>query len=150
MSKLNEKLRVLLKNNEWTQAKLAESLNVSPDAVSSWVRGINTPTIATIKELCQIFSVPIQELTDDDFDIPEFIVIAQYLPYSVREKPKEFQDQEHIIIDANLPHEGTLHRFKNAKGIKCSAIYRAGQEVWWHYREHEAEMIRYWNEVYRK
>ena len=75
MAKFNEKLRILLENQGWTQAKLAEILKVSPDAVSSWVRGKNTPYIDTFKELCKIFCVTIQELTDDDLDIPEYIKI---------------------------------------------------------------------------
>ena len=149
MAKLNDKLRILLENQGWTQAKLAKTLHVSPDAVSSWVRGKNTPCIDTIKELCKIFCVDIQELTDDDFDIPEYITIDHYLPDSIANLPEEQQDSEHVIIDAALTSEGLLHRYTNANGDEISAIYRAGQEVWWHYRKHEARMIRDWNEVYK-
>lgn len=146
MSKLNEKLKTLMSNQEWTQKKLADRMFVSPDAVSSWVRGVNHPSLETVKQFCEIFLVPIQELTDDDVDIPEYYVIDQYLPYSCCHLPKELQDSEHIIIEAYLKDEGRLHRFTNCVGAKCSAIYQAGKEVWWHYREHEARMIRAWNE----
>lgn len=148
MAKFNDKLRILLENQGWSQAKLAEIMKVSPDAVSSWVRGKNTPYIDTFKELCQIFCVTIQELAYDDFDIPEYIEIDHYLPYSVAHLPEEQQDSEHTIIDAALAYEGLLHRYTNAKGVEISAIYRAGEEVWWHYRKHEARMIRDWNEVH--
>ena len=104
MAKFNDKLRILLENQGWTQAKLAEIMKVSPDAVSSWVRGKNTPYIDTFKELCQIFCVTIQELAYDDFDIPEYIEIDHYLPYSVEHLPEEQQDSEHVIIDAALAH----------------------------------------------
>ena len=148
MAKFNEKLRILLENQGWTQAKLAKIMHVSPDAVSSWVRGNNTPYVDTFKELCKIFCVTIQELTDDDFDIPEYIEIDRYLPNSIAFLPEEQQDSEHIIIDAALAYEGLLHRYTTAKGVEISSIYRAGEEVWWHYREHEARMIRDWNEVH--
>lgn len=69
MSKLNEKLKTLMSNQEWTQKKLADRMFVSPDAVSSWVRGVNHPSLETVKQFCEIFWVPIQELTDDDVDI---------------------------------------------------------------------------------
>jgi transcriptional regulator with XRE-family HTH domain len=55
--KLNEKLKVLLSNQGWLQKRLAEMIYVSPDAVSSWVRGINQPDLDTIKKLCEIFYI---------------------------------------------------------------------------------------------
>ncbi len=149
MSELHEKLEMLLKNYEWTQARLAKRMNVSPDAVSSWVRGKNHLSIETVKKLCEIFCVNIQDFLDDDFDIPEFIIIDKYLPYSMCDDTEELRDSEHIIIDADLAYEGKLHRFTNAKGMKCSAIYRAKKEIWWHYREFEPAMIRDWNEVHK-
>ena len=146
--KLYEKLRILMTNQEWSQKRLAERMCVSPDAVSSWVRGKNNPTLETVKELCEIFYIPIQDMTNDDLDIPEYIEIDRYLPYPICRYPKEWQDSEHIIIDAALANEGKLHRFTNPGGAKCSAIYRGREEVWWHYREHEARMIHDWNRRY--
>ena len=60
MSKLNEKLRTLMANQSWSQKSLAERMFVSPDTISSWVRGINHPTLETVKELCEIFCIPIR------------------------------------------------------------------------------------------
>lgn len=146
--KLNEKLKVLLSNHGWTQKRLAEAIFVSPDAVSSWVRGINQPDLETIKKLCEIFYIPIQDITNDDIDIQEFFEIDRYLPYPICCYPVELRDSIHIIIDANLAHQGILHRFTNPGGDECSAIYRGGQEIWWHYRKHEARMINDWNKRY--
>lgn len=148
MSQLNEKLRILLANRQWTQKRLADQLYVSPDTVSSWVRGINHPSLDTVKQLCEIFSIPIQDLTNDKLDIHEYYEIDRYLPYPICCYPPEYRDSKHIIIEADLADEGKLHRFENAAGEACSAIYRGGQEIWWHYREHEAKMIRDWNEVH--
>ena len=109
--KLNEKLKVLLSNQGWSQKKLAETIFVSPDAVSNWVRGINHPDLDTIKKLCEIFYIPIQDMTNDDYDVTEYFEIDRYLPCQVSRYPEKIQDSIHIIIDANLAHEGKLHRF---------------------------------------
>ena len=47
-------------NQSWSQKSLAERMFVSPDTISSWVRGINHPTLETVKELCEIFCIPIR------------------------------------------------------------------------------------------
>lgn len=52
-----------------------------------------------------------------------------------------------IITDVHLLGGGKLHRFNNAAGDACSAIYVKGEEIWWHYRENEERMIREWNEL---
>ncbi len=148
LSKLNEKLRILMANQGWPQKRLAERMFVSPDTVSSWVRGINHPTLETVKELCEILCIPIEELTNDNIDVPEYEEVERKLPYPICCYPEDQQDTEHIIIDAALANEGMLHRFTNAGGAECSAIYRGGTEVWWHYREREAQMIRDWNKEY--
>ena len=146
MSTLGNKLRILLSNNEMTQAALAKLMFVSSDAVSAWVRDVNNPTLDSVKELCRIFSIPIQELTDDEVDLFEYYEIGQYLPYPYYLYPKEDQDTIHTLFDADLAKGAILHRFKNAAGVPCSAIYYHKQEIRWHYRENEARMIRDWNE----
>ena len=150
MSTLNKKLRTLMKNQCWTQKRLAERMCVSPDAVSSWVRGVNCPTLETVKELCKIFYIPIQDLTNDELDIPEFIEIGRLLPYPICRYRREDQDTIHILYDADLANGGILHRFVNPGGDECSAIYQGGEEVWWHYRENESKMIYDWNKRYSK
>ncbi len=148
MSTLNEKLRILMENQCWTQKRLAERMCVSPDTVSSWVRGINHPSLETVKELCEIFYIPIQELTNDNIDIPEYFELEPWDAYINYGDLRHPGDSVHTIIDADLAYEGMLHRFTNKGGAACSAIYRGSIEMWWHYREHEAKMIREWNEVH--
>ena len=150
MCTLNEKLRILLANQGWTQTKLAGLLHVSPDTVSSWGRGVNQPRLDTVKQLCEIFYIPIQDLTNDDFDIPIYLEIGRTLPYPICRYRKEDQDSIHILYDADLEDGGILHRFVNPGGDECSAIYQGGMEVWWHYRENESKMIYDWNKRYSK
>ena len=122
MSKLNKKLKTLISNQELTQAKLADMLNVTPSAVQKWVSGYNTPTLDTIKQLCGIFYIPIGDLTDDDYDVPQYYVIGYEPSYRTIHYAEEYQDSDHTLIDAALAHEGILHRFVNCKGRECSAI----------------------------
>ena len=133
---------------EMTQAELAKLAFVTPDAVHLWVRGKNTPKLDTLKQLSTIFSIPVQDLINDDLDIPEYIVIDHYLPYHLLALPKEDRDSEHTIIDAGLANRGMLHRYTNCVGEKCSAIYRGREECMCHTRDHEAEMISYWNKEF--
>lgn len=50
-----------------------------------------------------------------------------------------------IVESVKLKHGATLHRFKNAAGNECSAIYVGDNEIWWHYRSEEERMVKEWN-----
>lgn len=144
--RFNEKIRVSLKNNEWTQAEFANLIHVAPTTVQKWAVGRNTPNIEIIKEIGRVLNIPIQELLDDSVDIVEFYVVDKYLPYEQDMYPEVLRDSEHIIIDAGLKGESFLHRFENAENVAFSAIYYAKREIWSTVRERERFMIRAWNE----
>lgn len=143
--RLDEKIKILIANNGWTQKDLAEMLHVQPTTVQKWCVGRNTPRIDLISDLCDIFALDYNDLLDDSIDIPEYYIIGQYIPYSQYRFAKSLRDYEHVIIDACLARGAKLHRFKNAGGAECSAIYIGDFEYWWHYRENEPYMIREWN-----
>ena len=137
MSVFNQKLRTLLANREWTQAQLAAIIHVSTSAVQKWVVGKNMPDAETVKKLSNLFFISMENLLNDDYEVPTYCVIDQYLPYSVTVSfPKD---------QCDLAKGAILHRFKNGGGDACSAIYYGGKEIWWHYRENEARMIKDWN-----
>ncbi|MBE5739135.1 MAG: helix-turn-helix transcriptional regulator [Clostridiales bacterium] len=50
----------LRKKNNMTQNELAERLNYSDNAVSRWERGDVTPSIETLQQISEIFSVPLE------------------------------------------------------------------------------------------
>ena len=134
--KLSEKLRLLLERNAWTQARLANELHVVPSTVQKWVVGKNIPPAEVFLELSRIFHVPIENLLNDDMEIPETNEIAW--------------QEEYNPFDIPLASGAKLHRFVNLAGDACSAIYLNQEEIWWHYREHELKMIRAWNEAYKE
>ena len=58
----NEKLQELRKNKGLTQEELAENLFVSRTAVSKWESGRGYPSLDSLKEIANYFSVTIDEL----------------------------------------------------------------------------------------
>ena len=58
----NEKLQQLRKNKNMTQDELAEALYVSRAAVSKWESGRGLPSIDSLKDISEFFSVSIDEL----------------------------------------------------------------------------------------
>ena len=63
---LNEKLRMLRKQNNLTQEELAEKLNVSRQAITKWESGDGTPDIENIKQISLLFDIKIDELVKED------------------------------------------------------------------------------------
>lgn len=57
---------------------------------------------------------------------------------------KDTKEENAKAVELNGGAE--LRRFKNECGVEMSAIYLNGEEIYWHEREHEAEMVKYWND----
>ena len=62
----HEKLQELRKNRGLTQEELAESLYVSRTAISKWESGRGYPSIDSLKEISNYFSVTIDELLSSE------------------------------------------------------------------------------------
>lgn len=62
----NEKLQQLRKSRGLTQEELAESLYVSRTAISKWESGRGYPSIDSLKEISNYFSVTIDDLLSGD------------------------------------------------------------------------------------
>lgn len=66
---LNEKLISLRKKNKLTQAQVAETLDVSRQAISSWETGAVLPSTDNLKALSRLYQVPADSLLNDDTDL---------------------------------------------------------------------------------
>jgi len=62
----HEKLQELRKNRGLTQEELAEGLHVSRTAISKWESGRGYPSIDSLKEISNYFSVTIDELLSSE------------------------------------------------------------------------------------
>ena len=61
---LYQKIQKLRKENNMTQADLADKLYVSRQAVQKWESGITTPDVSKLPELAKIFNVTVDYLLD--------------------------------------------------------------------------------------
>lgn len=66
---LNEKLISLRKKNKLTQAQVAETLDVSRQAISNWETGAVLPSTGNLKALSRLYQVPADSLLNDDTDL---------------------------------------------------------------------------------
>lgn len=141
MMTLGEKIRILRRNNEMSQAALAGRLCVSEDAVQKWETNRNTPNIYDLLNITKLFSTDMNTLTGEN---------TEYVEITAEEvKPSCFikhcyGDSDHVILDADLKKGAKLHRFINRGGVPYSAIYIGSYEAFSCEREREAAMIAYW------
>ena len=166
MADIGRIIRIWLHNNEWTQARLADALGVSESTVQKWAVGKNHPGPEMLEALSKVMCIDIKEFYNtgflpvrymrlDDFVPPcmygeNFIELmksmGQTIPEQLIRHSLPRQDTCHEVYDAGLYLDAKLHRFKNPAGDDCSAIYLGREEIWWHYRDHEIQMVRAWND----
>jgi len=60
--KIGKYIAIKRKENNMTQAKLAEELGVTDRAISNWENGKNMPDLSLLKPLCKILGITINEL----------------------------------------------------------------------------------------
>lgn len=64
---LPHRLKNLRLQNGYTQDALANELNITRQAVSRWENGYAAPDINTIKRLCQLYHISMDEFLENDF-----------------------------------------------------------------------------------
>jgi transcriptional regulator with XRE-family HTH domain len=55
----------LRKSLNWTQAELAQKLNYSDKAISKWERAEATPDVSVLKDMADLFQVPVNVLLEE-------------------------------------------------------------------------------------
>ena len=65
----NEKLKMLRKEQGFTQESLADKLNVSRKAITKWESGDGIPDIENLKQISILFNTTIDELVKEDKEI---------------------------------------------------------------------------------
>ncbi len=64
---MNNRLRVLRAERAWSQAELAQHLDVSRQAVNAIETGKHDPSLPLAFKLARLFDMPIEEIFDDGF-----------------------------------------------------------------------------------
>lgn len=142
MSKLGNNIALLRKKAEMTQAELGEELNISPQAVSKWEKGLSEPDTDTLKNISKLFNVTVDDLVGGGEDENEEkeeevkpsdpsqpVVILGYC--AVCKKPLYKPDEYEVAKDGDLKG---LTVCKNCLAIKRSNELRMEvkkeQEAW--------------------
>lgn len=82
----SEKLKDIRKQNNMTQEKLAEKLNVSRQAITKWECDEGIPDIENLKQISNLFNVTIDELVKEDKEVNVDII-------------KQYHYKEELVID---------------------------------------------------
>lgn len=82
-----ENLRTLRQSRGYTQDKFSRLIGSNQVTLSSWERGQRTPSISTIKEIANIFHVPVSSLISiEDSGMQDDLI--QQISDLFRQKPK--------------------------------------------------------------
>lgn len=103
MEKMRKRISRLRKENGWTQQKLAEQLNVSPQAVSKWECGEAVPDIDILDKLSMIFNVTIDSIIKaqkvEEFVFEFGIGILPYIDMSRKDNLLQQVSLYHKIVE---------------------------------------------------
>ena len=61
-SELNNRLKVLRAERDWTQADLADAVGVSRKTINTIERGVFAPSAVLALRLAKVFAVPVEEV----------------------------------------------------------------------------------------
>ena len=64
MNTYGDKIKQLRKENNLTQAELGEKLFVTSQAVSKWENGLSEPDLNSMKKMCELFNVSMDEFLE--------------------------------------------------------------------------------------
>lgn len=65
---MNNKLKVLRAMRDWSQAELADRLDVSRQAVNAIETGKYDPSLPLAFKLARLFDMPIEDIFDDGYE----------------------------------------------------------------------------------
>jgi len=60
--RINNKIKILRKNNQWTQLQLAKKLKVSRQTINSIENGRYDPSLTLIFDIADVFEMPIEKI----------------------------------------------------------------------------------------
>lgn len=96
MSNFSHKLKSLRIERGITQKKLADSLNVSQNAIYNWENGKREPSIEMIKKIATVLGITIAEFLDDDFFDAATLPDAEYEETLIDDKFKSIIENDNL------------------------------------------------------
>lgn len=78
LNKVSKKILELMGEKDITQQKLADSLNMTRQAISNYIRGVSEPDIDTLMRIANILDIDMNEITGfNDVDINKYEEILE-------------------------------------------------------------------------
>ncbi|ODJ56253.1 helix-turn-helix domain-containing protein [Brochothrix thermosphacta] len=69
MNNFGEKLKMLREQNDITQEKVSQKLNVTRQSVSNWENNKNYPDLTTLVTLSQLYNISLDDLLKDENNV---------------------------------------------------------------------------------
>lgn len=113
--KVNEKIQELRRQKGLTQEQLAKKLFVSRTAVSKWESGRGIPSIESLKNISELFSVSIDELLSGE----ELLNIAEN---DKRQKTNQYREMFFALLDISVILLVYLPLFAQKTNDKVTAL----------------------------
>lgn len=136
--KIGKFIRELRKNNNLTQADLANKYNVTYQAVSKWENGKNIPDISILKQMSKDFNIDINDLLDGEenkkkvkpyyFIIGFVIVLFIILLIIIFTHNENFEFKTLTTTCDDFTIKGSISYNKDKSSIYVSNIKYCGKE----------------------
>ena len=136
--KIGKFIRELRKNNNLTQADLANKYNVTYQAVSKWENGKNIPDISILKQMSKDFNIDINDLLDGEenkkkvkpyyFIIGFVIVLFIILLIIIFTHNEDFEFKTLTTTCDDFTIKGSISYNKDKSSIYVSNIKYCGKE----------------------
>lgn len=92
-NKVNQRIIQLCKERNWTKYKLSKESNIPNSSVNAILKYNHTPTVETIKKMCQAFNITLAQFFDCE------LFASQATPiYSELWNRLSVDDQEKVLI----------------------------------------------------
>ena len=62
---VHQNIAYYIKRSGYSQAEIARMLKVSKPTVTNWMKGVNSPNIELLKELCEILGITFTEMFEE-------------------------------------------------------------------------------------
>ncbi len=136
--KIGKFIRELRKNNNLTQADLANKYNVTYQAVSKWENGKNIPDISILKQMSKDFNIDINDLLDGEenkrklkpyyFIIGFVIILFIILLIIIVTHNEDFEFKTLTTTCDDFTIKGSISYNKDKSSIYISNIKYCGEE----------------------
>lgn len=126
MNDCGQKITELRKKNNLTQLELGNKLNVTAQAISKWENGLAEPDIETLKKICNVFNVSINELIGGEVvaTAEESAPAKQIVGYCEKcHKPLDMGDYK-VMTETQRVRHGHTHHTVSSQHVYCEDCYK--------------------------